>query len=153
MHDLPQDHNEPLGSFSRHFADFIIKMEGKDVPGLRRASQMLSHSVSEGNTCLDLEDLAHLSDSDLSFEKWSEYLRSATVVGGPDDYAPLVFDSPRLYLHRYYHYEKMITSNIHSRMGIDVSDLDIALLKEGLARLFPGKAGDGGTSSTVFLFF
>jgi len=66
-------------------------------------------------------------------------------VGNPGEYRPLILDEAgRLYLHRYWRYERDLAEAILMRAAAPAPRLDRGLLRDGLARLFPPPA-DGGT--------
>ncbi|MDI9750518.1 exodeoxyribonuclease V subunit alpha, partial [Stutzerimonas stutzeri] len=67
-----------------------------------------------GDVCLPLERLAGRRpwpDVDLSMPAlpvWRAQLEASTLVGTPDDYAPLTLVGDRLYLARYQAYEQQL---------------------------------------------
>jgi exodeoxyribonuclease V alpha subunit len=75
-------------------------------------------------------------------DDWVRSLRRCGAVGAPGERAPLVLDGTRLYLHRYWEYERDLAGWIARAAALDDEPVDEALLSSGLARLFP--AGDGG---------
>ena len=65
---------------------------------------------------------------------------SIRVVGAPGEFRPLVLDEAgRLYLYRYWDYEKRLADDLLARAH-DADDVDEALLREGLERYFPRRA-------------
>ena len=65
------------------------------------------------------------------------------VVGRPGDFRPLILDERgRLYLYRYWDYERRLAENLLAR-ATDADDVDEALLRSGLARHFPDPADAG----------
>lgn len=76
---------------------------------------------------------------------WGEELRGAAVVGEPGETAPLVLDhSNRLYLHRYWRYEKELADRLQERALTVHPDFDPAGLCRGLDLLFPPQGPDNG---------
>ena len=74
---------------------------------------------------------------------WCDALRRSPVVGRPGEYAPLVLDEAgRLYLYRYWEYERQIAEDLQRRSVEEPGDVDLPRLREGLDRLFP-PAADG----------
>jgi exodeoxyribonuclease V alpha subunit len=73
---------------------------------------------------------------------WRTALRQSPVVGRPGDYAPLILDDAgRLYLYRYWAYERQLAEDVLRRLADEPSGVDIPRLRAGLDRLFP-PAGD-----------
>ena len=78
------------------------------------------------------------------FETWAAELSASKVVGSPGDFTPLVLDSGgRLYLHRYWQYERDLAADITARLRTPPLPFDSIRLREGLARLFPGNEPTG----------
>lgn len=77
--------------------------------------------------------------------EWGEELRHFGVVGAPGETAPLVLDqSSRLYLNRYWRYEKDLADRLRERAATMHPDLDPAGLCRGLDLLFPPQGQDNG---------
>ena len=130
------------------FARFMTRLSGKNAPELLLAAALASHATSEGNVCLDLSSvegkplISSASGTDTfvcpKLKEWSEKLVSSTVVGKPGEYRPLVLDDhSRLYIYRYWEYEKILADNIKARAATQIDDIDIHLLRGCLSRLFP----------------
>ena len=157
-----------------HFAHFIIELSGRDAPEVFLAAALVSRSTKEGHICLDLSSIERKPLTDLparcltasvlaqtgieassDFETdtiicpelsyWRRILEASPVVGKPGDYKPLILDErSRLYLLRYWEYEKNLADFIRERTGNGdgkgkrfSAEIDPLLLKEGLDRLFP----------------
>ncbi|MGH6830416.1 MAG: AAA family ATPase, partial [Methylocella sp.] len=138
-----------LSALSYFFARFIAaeyRLAEDNLAVLSAA--WVSERNQEGDTCIDLHDFAGkpLFEADFgaatrSFEapdygEWREFLESQPWIGKAGDLAPLIFEAPRLYLGRFWHYEHRICESIRTRLETQPA-LDEALLKEGLERLFP----------------
>lgn len=126
-------------------------LAGGDAPELLLAAALTSHRVGEGDVCLDLADCAELPlfrtqglagvPRPPSAPDWARALRGRAVVGRPGETAPLILDDRnRLYLGRYWHFERALADAMSVRTGTWAADLDRDRLREGLSRLFP--AGD-----------
>ena len=75
--------------------------------------------------------------------KWRKTIDANSVVGKPGDFRPLILDGSRVYLYRYWDYERKLADILNERMGNDTLSIDTPLLKDGLKRLFPaGKKGE-----------
>lgn len=135
----------------RHFAEFICRESGNPTPALRLSASLASAAVGNGNICLDLAAIAGKS-LNLDGEQWSvpllEELRNSLagqpVVGRPGEFRPLVLDgNDRLYLYRYWNYERDLAAFILGHASGADRELDGTALANGLARLFPGSRGAG----------
>jgi exodeoxyribonuclease V alpha subunit len=137
-----------LSELDVHFAGFIIRLSGKETPELFFAAALASHSQGEGNICFDLSSLAgqKLLEGDPDspvfprLEEWRGSLEKEDVVGRPGDYKPLILDGPRLYLYRYWDYEKKLIDILKERVKDGSPGVDEKLLKDGLRRFFPDKS-------------
>jgi exodeoxyribonuclease V alpha subunit len=127
-----------LRSVDRAFARFLDTLD----PGADRrvllAAALVSHELGEGHICVDAASLGGIEASLADAGNW---LATSSLVAGPegDPAAPLVFDSGRLYLRRFWRDEASVAAAIVSRFGT----LPVpAGLDAELERLFPG--GDDG---------
>ena len=122
----------PWREIDRQFADFICRLTGSDDEALRLVVGSLSAAVGRGDICLDLADVAGLDETDCA-----ALLYSTTVVGTPGEFKPLVLDAAgRLYLYRYWQYERDLAESIQRLCG-DRPAVAASVLQTGLARLFP----------------
>ncbi|MFO8090656.1 MAG: exodeoxyribonuclease V subunit alpha [Desulfatiglandaceae bacterium] len=106
-----------------HFAEFVAgRCGGK--PEVFIAAAFVSRASSGGHICIDLEDfdpsepgvteivLPACRDAGL----WGEILLESGAAAEPGGFAPLVLEKPsRLYLFRYWQYEKDLAESILSR--------------------------------------
>ncbi len=138
-------------------ARWLGECTGEATPGRLLAAALASHRVGEGDVCLDLPALAGRAPfpevPDLvapGLAVWRAELASWGAVACTDSAAaqhnpaPLVLDrADRLYLGRYWHYERRVAESIGARAGVWAGGVDRGLLAAGLARLFPPPS-DGG---------
>ncbi|MGD0624984.1 MAG: exodeoxyribonuclease V subunit alpha [Thermodesulfobacteriota bacterium] len=137
-----------LSELDIQFAGFITRLSGKENPELFFAAALASHYQGEGNICFDLSAVAGKKlleddpDSPICPElnKWIGILKKEDIVGRPGDYKPLILDGPRLYLYRYWDYEKKLIDILRERANNGSPVVDEGLLKDGLNRLFPNKS-------------
>ncbi|MCJ7593400.1 MAG: AAA family ATPase, partial [Desulfobacterales bacterium] len=136
-----------LSALDVHFAALMDRLAGRPSSELRLAAALVSAHTREGHICLVLPGLegwplikAGEGGNPLIFppwEEWSSGLRQSGVVGMPGDYKPLVLDGRgRLYLFRYWEYEKKLADLIRRRVEEGVGPIHMALLKQGLGRVF-----------------
>ncbi len=145
----PEEEWGRLSHLDRHFADFLTKLVGSRSQELWSAAALTSRSLRSGNVCLDLSLVAGRSTLPSEagegwplrvpdLEDWIAVLRASSAVGAPGDYRPLILDSSnRLYLYRYWKYEKQLADFLRARMMRPTEVLNQERLKESLQRLFP----------------
>jgi len=136
-----------------HFANFIADLSKDNDPEIFLGAALVSSATGNGDICLDLGSVSERQvmkekngEMPVIFPKldvWLEKLRKSPVVGNPGEFCPLILDeNNRLYLYRYWEYEKILSESIKKRVKEDVKDVDVSLLKESLKRLFPEKSGN-----------
>jgi exodeoxyribonuclease V alpha subunit len=141
-----------LTAIDRHFAAFIKREAGVPCSWLELVASLASNSVANGNICLNLADIAGTAIAVDGFEyhipalgELQEQLTVTGAVGAPGEFKPLVLDRDgRLYLYRYWKYERDLAQKIKDRAMAKVLDLDEDTLSKGIQRLFPHAADDGG---------
>jgi exodeoxyribonuclease V alpha subunit len=129
-----------------HFGRFVARLAGCETPELVMAACLTSHWTGNSHVCLDLNELAGTSlFADVGvpwtappIESWTTTLLDSSVVGRPGDFRPLVLDDGgRLYLYRYWHYERQLVDDLRRRAADAAPDVDEARLQDGLTRFFP----------------
>ncbi len=140
-----------LTAIDRHFAKFIRREAGDAPPLLTQAVSLASNSVGNGNICLNLADIAGtdilVDGVELRLPEIGELLAELSgtgVIGAPGSFKPLILDGDgRLYLYRYWQYERNLACTIRAKAGAAALAIDEALLSEGVTRLFPFSGGEG----------
>jgi len=140
-----------FSSFDIHFGRFMAGLDAGGGDAVLSAAAMLSRAVRGGDSCLDLEAIAGavpsagISDRPLpSLTQWVQRLRASKIVGEPGQMRPLILDSRgRLYLYRYWRYERKLAEAILSRAARPLADLDRNAVATLMSRYFPG-AEKGG---------
>ncbi|MCP4582926.1 MAG: exodeoxyribonuclease V subunit alpha [candidate division Zixibacteria bacterium] len=138
------------GDFSEldiHFARFISNLSDESRPELSLAAALISNRTQAGHICINLAAYSgkllsgdHNDENVIcpELENWIDCLRASSVVGYPGDYRPLILDKQaRLYLYRYWNYERILAESILDRATREYDDIDRQLLGDGLDRLFP----------------
>jgi exodeoxyribonuclease V alpha subunit len=134
--------------------EFMVRLDGQENRSLALAAALLSHATGFGHICLDLKTARQpvsvaengeppvIVCPDLSH--WVVRLKTSSVVGDPGDYCPLILDrSQRLYLHRYWNYEKDLISAIQlriERQALESHHLNSADIADTFNCLFPDKS-------------
>jgi exodeoxyribonuclease V alpha subunit len=151
-----------FGDIDRHFAQFIDGFSEGDLPAFAAAT--LSRNMRHGHICLELdgkpppfeEPQPILAWPDL--KTWQKAFAGSRAIGGPDEGRPLVLDSSgRLYLRRYWEYEKALASGILIRCQESVppsllkanTDLQNLAIETALDRSFVVISGGPGTGKTT----
>ena len=139
--------NGLLNEIDIHFADFIAGSSAAKDPDVFLAAALVSHATGTGDICFDLEKAAgHQLSGTKDFKKpiecpdldaWLEKLIANPSVGRPGQFRPLILDEKnRLYLYRYWDYERFLSKSIQNRVQSPVVGLDFNLLRSTLDRLF-----------------
>lgn len=134
-------------------ARFISSICDNDDPDILLAVALVSHATGNGNVYLDLASEAEkpiLGEGNSEgavicpkLNEWSQKVRQLSAVGRPGDFCPLIFDNKnRLYLYRYWDYEKRLSDSIISRTKEDIRDIDVSLLSDSLKRVFQKNEDD-----------
>ena len=146
-------HNGYITDTDVHFANFIAEIDKNDDPDIFLAAALVSRATENGDVYLDL---GSVSETSISLElkgdaavkgpelsDWSKKISKSGAVGKPGDFRPLILDKKnRLYLYRYWAYENHLSEAITRRMREDIRNIDRALLKDCLKRLFPENDDD-----------
>ena len=137
-----------FSSIDRHFARFMTALSSQPDPVIGLAAALVSRNNREGDVCIDLNSFSGLtlgSETDAertltcpNLSKWREHLGKSDLVGNPGEYYPLIRDgADRLYLYRYWSYEKNLIDRIRSRTRSDDGDVDAEKLRQHLQTFFP----------------
>jgi exodeoxyribonuclease V alpha subunit len=135
-------HNGILTDIDIHFAKFITGLNKKDDPDIFLAAALVSNATGNGDAYLDLTSVAEKpllveleGEGTVKGPKisgWSQKLSQSPAVGRPGDFSPLILDKKnRLYLYRYWDYERKLSESIINRSREDIRGQDLILLKDG----------------------
>jgi exodeoxyribonuclease V alpha subunit len=127
-----------LSPIDEHFARLLSRLAGSGG----RLAELAAHAsrwLRDGHSCLDLAALAAQLGRDDELDDWRETLHKSPVVGRPGDWRPLILDDGgRLYLYRYWDYERRIGDALLARVQ-DPVGVEVKQLKARLQALFgPG---------------
>lgn len=146
-----------LSELDYQFARFIGRIGGTKDEKLLLAASLVSRYRGEGHICIDLADLAGKA---VGFEEsaplhcpplnaWRKALAHGPALGRPGDYRPLILDGTRLYLYRYWDYEKKLADILKGLAGGPRTTFDESNLKESFKRIFPPDGLNGDGTKTV----
>jgi exodeoxyribonuclease V alpha subunit len=122
------------------FADFLCRLAGKGAETLKPLVQELSRGTGEGHICLHLDEAVSLENVPSAVA----LLRESGVVGSPGEFHPLILDEEnRLYLYRYWEYERKLADGLLSLASERPGGLDFVRVKDGISRLFRNSTESG----------
>lgn len=134
-----------LRQLDLYFARELSRLDNNNEQIMLPAA-LASHAVGEGGVCLDLTSIAGAqlhTEAAVDFpvlplEEIRAVLRNSSVVGSPGEMEPLILDEyGRLYLGRYWWYEKQVAEELLARaVLLPQGEVDTGLLSEGLQRMF-----------------
>ena len=139
---------ETFSALDLHFAELIGKLSGVLCPELELAALLVSRQRTGGHICLPIREIAGQPLQAVyrgleiapEAEDWIEKLQRTEVVGVPGEFKPLILDERgRLYLRRYWEYEKRLGDIIKERVSAARPPVQVKLLRQGLTRFFPDK--------------
>ena len=141
-----------VGPLDLHLARTLGRISGEDDPWVLLAVALASRATADGHVCVDLrqriagplsdaagETVAELTWPTLS--TWTAALRSSPILAQEDPLAPaplVLDDSGRLYLRRYWSYQRDLAASLRARARGAAEPVDEAALGRSLRRLFPG---------------
>ncbi len=146
------------------FAEFLSQQQPDALPSVLLAASLASSHSGRGHLLIDLERIlqapgtsistAEIDPAEcstpamapeevlefLSLPRWLSELQASCLVGSPGSertaQRPLVLDGHRLYLLRYWRYERDITAAIEARLA-RYRDINEGKMRELLSHLFP----------------
>jgi exodeoxyribonuclease V alpha subunit len=132
------------------FANFLQRLSGSQSAEVALASRLTSNLTGKGNICVNIPSLAGKDIFEVlgaengeagkfclfGSDEWLAGLTGSGVVGKPGEKKPLIIDDAgRLYLYRYWQYEKKLADNIKARLDYK-NKINTSLLKHGIDNLF-----------------
>lgn len=132
-----------LRALDRSFATFILEQDSQAQASVLLAAAMTSHQLGRGHSCLDLGATLHAPDFVLSLPpegedgsqlpsqwllgldvaQWRRALALSSMVEDRDEpqrfpERPLVLTGQRMYLRRYWNYERSIAQALSARLSV-----------------------------------
>ncbi len=137
-----------LDALDVHFARAVCRLGGADDPCLLLAAAFASRAPRLGHVCAELGDLpatvrleGEAATAPLPWpdpDAWRAAVAQSPLVG---DERPLVLDGDRLYLARYWQYQRRLVQTLRARAAEAPQPVDPARLSAALQRLFPASDG------------
>ncbi|MDQ3643686.1 MAG: AAA family ATPase, partial [Actinomycetota bacterium] len=151
------NHVGALAASDVHVALRLGRLGAEDDERVLLAAAFAVRAPRLGHVCTDLATIRDTVTVDLDVDvdlqalpwphrgEWVDALSPSALVAngidGPDE-RPLRLVGTRLYLDRYWREERQIASDLRARGGAVAPDVDLAVLAEGLSRLFDGPEPD-----------
>lgn len=139
---MPSELNsEGLSPIDQHFARLLTRLAGSGGR-LAELAAYASRWIRDGHSCLDLVALAQQLGREAELDEWRDTLRKSPVVGAPGEWRPLILDEAnRLYLYRYWDYERRIGDALLARAKTPPA-VEVKQVKASLEVLFgPSQPG------------
>ncbi len=131
-----------ISDLDLHFARLLGRLAKEPSWELLLAACLVSRWTGNGHVCIDLQHLAGhtvLESEDLiapELDIWLKALTASPMVGQAGDYLPLILDAKgRLYLYRYWDYERRLAQDLSARAQ-SAPEFSPSRLVQGLKRLF-----------------
>jgi len=149
-----------LSPLNVYFSQLMSRIASISTDELILASSLISYWTERGHVCINLnvfseypiadcfESSLKQTDTSINFvcppiDRWRDLLLQSAVVGRPGEKKPLILDhNDRLYLYRYFQYERQLADLLIKRSQQDVTNLYISGLSQFLDRLFPKTSYD-----------
>ena len=134
----------PVDALARGFAERVVRWAGEraapetTLDALRLAAYMTSAATTDGHVCIHLDDIAVESPSLAGLLLRGDLLAS-TMVGtaqAPGALPLILDDQDRLYLHRYFDYERRLARRLSLQTSQPLRAVD-AKTRQLLESLFP----------------
>jgi len=142
--------NSLFSNLDIHFANFMARLAKTDSADVGLAAALVSSRTGEGNICINLAEYAGTAFPSPPHEKnsapficpalsdWTDHLVKSGLVGQGEGDTPLVLDrESRLYLRRYWEYEKSVIRFIQERADTVPPDINYPRLARDVQNLFP----------------
>jgi len=139
-----------LAAIDIEFCRFLQQLHPEIKEPVLLAACLTSKAYRNGDVCIMLDDYDEAT-AFTEFERalqpetpgpveWINVLGKSPVVGSPGDFKPLILDEAnRLYFHKLWQYEQNLAAQILKRAQLETDQIKVALLRDGLKRLFNNK--------------
>ena len=140
-----------LTALDARFAEAMVRLVPDDAELLRMAAALASRAVQRGHVCVDIarqsreplldgDGLPVASKPPFTLEPMQDALAKSALVSDGSARTPLVLDDEgRLYLYRYFDYERRLAAALRRRASLEAA-VDDELLEAGLVRMFTDEA-------------
>lgn len=137
-----------IDDIDAHFAETLGRLTDTTHPFALLGAAIASHAVGQGHVCADLGAIVQ----ELPFgangeevpgflwpllDEWIEALRDAPFVSDIPASMPLILEGQRLYMARYFAYERMLARTLLSRAFVGGGETVSETFEMSVRRLFP----------------
>jgi exodeoxyribonuclease V alpha subunit len=148
----PSINASELAPVDRQFARVLLESAIHPSQELELAALLVSARRAHGDSCVllanyagrrccDFEEFPSEESRFPELDRWIQLLQESGVVGAPGEFKPLILTpTGRLYLHRYWQYERIIAGQLVARAAL-LTGYDPAILQNALTRFFPDHPG------------
>ena len=139
-------HYEPIDLW---FGQKITETDARKEPVILITAALISRLSRQGDACLNLKAYADKSDALYGeknndarpflfpkIEKWLQILNTSPCVGKPKEYKPLILDKNKLYMYKFWLYQKKIAKYLKSANKHPNEPYNINAAKQTFARIF-----------------
>jgi exodeoxyribonuclease V alpha subunit len=135
----------PFRAIDRQFARYLITRYGVDE-STALTGAITSALLDLGHSCLFFDDWCGKLWGDESGEtfqlpvadEWIRTLQNSPAVGKPGERKPLILDGRRLYIYKYFNFEKKVADRLHLMAGVGKCKISESVL-EIAKNLFGGE--------------
>lgn len=143
-----------LRAIDVHVAEAVARLAGSADPLVLLGAAIASRAPASGHVCAELNDPGHivrLDDDRPQAVEWPEVVAwqralraSGLVADGNGPRLPLVLNGAKLYLDRYWQYQRTLVESLTARSAVTLEDVDPAIMQHELERFFPpAENGEG----------
>jgi len=141
-------------ALDRRFADALARTTGEVNELTILAAAVTSKLTGEKHVCADLASIAGRSVRDVEgrrlgglrwpdLDRWIAAIERSPFVSRDERLAPLVLVGSRLYLYRYWSYERRLADELRERSAVRAGTWSAGQLDAALDRAFPATDHDG----------
>jgi exodeoxyribonuclease V alpha subunit len=126
----------PFRAIDRQFALYLIsRYDADDSTAL--AGAVTSALLESGHSCLFFDDQCEKLWGDESTEtfqlpeadEWIKTLQNSPAVGKAGERKPLILDGRRLYIYKYFNFEKRVSDRLHLMVGVGKEKVSESVLE------------------------
>ncbi len=139
-------HYEPIDLW---FGQKITELDAREETVILITAAFISRLSRQGDVCLNLNaytgktDILYKEDDACAssfvfpeIKKWLQILNTRPCVGEPEEYKPLILNKNRVYMYKFWVWEKKIAKYIKSKSGEPFEQCDINAAKQIFNRIF-----------------
>ncbi|MEC7815703.1 MAG: exodeoxyribonuclease V subunit alpha, partial [Pseudomonadota bacterium] len=136
-----------LSDIAWHFAELLDRLDPSAGPSVLLAGALVSERTVAGDVCLRLADeagrrlLTDTAEEEIvapTLAEWRKALEHSESVGLPGEFRPLILEPDgRLYLYRYWEWEKRLAGDLLARAALADFEVDDTVVARAVDMFFP----------------